>query len=106
MTTCPRILPTGTIRKGNGSRSGLGHDILGVAGRIDYMWECHRRSTPRPPPAARPPQLKRAVPFYDDAAERLLSVEAVPPAAQSFKDGRSGFEERSNAPKTREAEPQ
>jgi hypothetical protein len=28
----------------------------------------------------RPPQLKRAVAFYEDGAERLLSVEAVPPA--------------------------
>jgi hypothetical protein len=28
----------------------------------------------------RPPQLKRAVAFYEDGAERLLGVEAVPPA--------------------------
>ena len=28
----------------------------------------------------RPPQLKRAVAFYEDGAERLLSVEAAPPA--------------------------
>ena len=28
----------------------------------------------------RPPQLKRAVAFYEDGAEGLLSVEAAPPA--------------------------
>jgi hypothetical protein len=28
----------------------------------------------------RPPQLKRPVAFYDDQAERLLSVEALPAA--------------------------
>ena len=30
----------------------------------------------------RPPQLKRAVAFYEDGAERLLSVEAVPSASK------------------------
>ena len=36
----------------------------------------------------RQPQLKRAVAFYEDGAERLLSVEAVPPAPESFEDAR------------------
>ena len=43
----------------------------------------------------RPPQLKRAVAFYEDEAERLLSIEAVPSAPKVSGTGRTGFEEHS-----------
>ena len=38
----------------------------------------------------RPPQLKRAVAFYEDQAQRLLSVETVAPApkvSRTFEPG-------------------
>ena len=46
----------------------------------------------------RPLQIRRAVAFYEDAAERLLGVEAVSPTP-SFEAGRFGFAMHSNAAK-------
>ena len=53
----------------------------------------------------RPPQLKRAVAFYEDGAEPA-ECRSRAAGAQSFEDDRSGFEEHSSVPKTRELETQ